>query len=339
MTLQLGSMHINPRFGILALLVLAFFTGTICGLSFFLFRPNNVAAVFACHFSQAPSGAYTITLCITSPSDHATLSGDVPVSVGVSMTGRHPDVQQYIYSLDDQPVPVQASDDGSFILATDQFRDGPHVLQISARMTDGFVPDPAKVEVNFNNGNSDSVAQSSPTAPNTALLAAPTLASPTPTVTASPTVTITPPPSATTRRVLAPTRAPRAPAASTPTMTVAPTATPDTSTNTDTTGGSNDTVDNSNGNNDGSSTCVGSISGHVTSNGAPVPNVNLTMVDGANVSTDMSPTDSTGYYLFPGLVDGNYAVAIAVPQGLTALPPSATRILSFLRARRAQPPR
>ncbi len=299
----------QPWFAALVgLLALALFAGTVLGIGFFLFRPDTVAAVLACGTSRNPSGAYIVTVCITDPADHATLTGDVRVSLRVSIMGNHPDVQQFIYFVDDQEVPVQASDDGSLILATNQFQDGKHLLQIAARMADDFVSSPASIAVDFDNGVTDALVAANPTP-----MPAPTLASPTMTATS------TLAPATPTRRANRPLKAAPTTAA---TATPAPTDTPDTSATTDASGDNSSVVDNSN--NDGSLSCVGSISGHVLSNGAPVANVDLTLVDSANASTDVTPTDATGYYLFPGLMDGSFTVTMAVPAGFAATSTTAT---------------
>lgn len=112
-----------------------------------------------CSTSGPASGAYTVTLCITAPTDGATLTGAVPVmntlSFTLAPTGTLPGVQQLVTSLNNQYLLTDFSTAPfDFSLPTNQFADGAYALNAQALMNDGFTTTPAQVNVTFHNGNS-----------------------------------------------------------------------------------------------------------------------------------------------------------------------------------------
>jgi chitodextrinase len=98
-------------------------------------------------------GNYSITLCLTAPSDNSTINGTVTVTSTVSLAGfAPPSVSQLVFSLDDEYVLTDFVTPFTFELVTPDFVDATRLLSVQARMRDGAVSDPASVNVSFNNG-------------------------------------------------------------------------------------------------------------------------------------------------------------------------------------------
>ncbi len=312
-TIKLGHHQISTR-SVALIVALVVFISIVAILDVSLFLTRNDASPLSdlCTQSQPPGGAYAVTLCITNPTDHTTFAGETKVSLRAFLIGKSVSVHQFMYRLDDEPVPVQAFDDGSFLLETRLFPDGRHLLQVFALMADGFVSKPVSMEVTFDNGTAQALAPAAATD------------APTPTDIARPTASVTSSliPATPTRRALA-SRAPKVTAGQTATSTPEPTDTPDVSSSGDSSGGDDANwgdygSEGQDTGGDGSSSCFGNIDGYVRSNGAPVANVWVHMLDRSNNSTDLSPTDGEGYYVFPGLEDGNYTITLDVPTGYSA---------------------
>jgi type 1 fimbria pilin len=70
----------------------------------------------ACVASTPSSGSYTVTVCFTSPSSGIALTGDTPVSISISVSGKNPGVQHVTYYLNS----------GYLLLATPRLRQGRH---------------------------------------------------------------------------------------------------------------------------------------------------------------------------------------------------------------------
>ncbi len=105
-----------------------------------------------CSMNAPSSMAFTITLCFSSPDGLAPLTGVTPINVTVDVTGTNPGVQEVSFSLDKDYLLTQHSPPYSFVLPTDQFVDGSHLIQAQAVMTDGFSSTPARLDVIFRNG-------------------------------------------------------------------------------------------------------------------------------------------------------------------------------------------
>ncbi len=318
-TIKLGSRHIGaPSVALIGAAAAFVSIVAILYASVTLSRYSAGMVRDVCTESQPPSGAYAVTLCITNPLDQTTFSGEIQVSLRATVAGKNVGLHQFMYMLDDEPIPVEAFDDGSFVLETRHFGDGKHLLQVFALMADGYVSRPVSIEVTFDNGVAQAFAPASPTDEPTAKAV--------PSETASAASSLVP---ATPARRPVVTRVAKAAAPRTPTITPVPTELPDTS-------GISNTTDTYLGDyspqfqdvGDGSGSCFGNIDGHITSNGAPVADVWVHMLDRANSSTDLSPTDGAGYYVFPGLEDGSYTISVDVPSGYSAAVTAASVTIS-----------
>ena len=111
------------------------------------------AAASSCTTS-APSGAYSVTVCIDQPADGAAVSGDVPVQVTVTTTGASPGIQRLRAHLDDAYLLTDFAPPYTFLIPSAKFVDGAKTFEAEALMRDGFTSDRAGVSVTFQNGNS-----------------------------------------------------------------------------------------------------------------------------------------------------------------------------------------
>ncbi len=139
----------------LKLLILALFLLVpACLLMLTIQLPERAAAASACSTSSPSSGAYTVKLCLTSPTDGSTLSGPVLVSSTVSITGQTPGVEKIIYTLNSQYLLTAFASPFSFTFPTSKFADGsnfPFSAQLYAN--DGFQSKPVTITVTLSNGN------------------------------------------------------------------------------------------------------------------------------------------------------------------------------------------
>ena len=110
------------------------------------------AQAAGCKSGSPSSGAYTATLCITSPTNGSTLSGDVTVTATVSVTGTNPGVQRMVFYLNGAYLLTDYQSTYTFILPTRNWVDGSYTLAASALMRDAFTTPRATISVNFNNG-------------------------------------------------------------------------------------------------------------------------------------------------------------------------------------------
>jgi hypothetical protein len=140
----------KPGAAILGRLGLAFILALMGGLAP---APRSVHAA-GCTTSGPISGAYTITVCITSPSDGVTVTGVQPVSATVSITGSLPSggLQWLAFFLDGQNLLIDYVTPYSFSLPSDRFVDGDHLLSVEARTRDGFISQRASINLTFDNG-------------------------------------------------------------------------------------------------------------------------------------------------------------------------------------------
>ncbi len=275
--------------------LLAFLCASILGVAASTVR--TARAQEPCGASSPASKTYVVSLCIMSPNDRSTVSGDAAVRVYVTIRGIHPDLTQFSYWLDDQPLNVDPADDGSFTLPTAQYADGAHQLKIEAQMGDGFISTPTLLTLVFDNGNAGLEAAAAATD------------TPTPTPQPAPMPTVifnTPGPLPAAPRVAlrpTPTRSVQLAAAPTATVvlttTLGATATPvdtgTTSTNT--------------------TLCTGEIYGSVlTADGTGVLGASISITDGSG-ATQTTTTDADGYYNILGIADGNASVTMTPPTG------------------------
>ncbi len=119
--------------------------------SFFLAAP--VLAASSCVSSSPSSGAYTVTVCITAPSNGSKLTGNNTISATASVTGTNPGVQRMVFYISGNYLLTDFTNPYSFTLPTNKWADGSYNLTASALMRDGFSSSAAQVTVTFTNGN------------------------------------------------------------------------------------------------------------------------------------------------------------------------------------------
>jgi hypothetical protein len=110
------------------------------------------AQASGCIIGSPGSGAYSATLCITSPTDGSTLSGDVTVTATVSVTGTNPGVQRMVFYLNGDYLLTDYQSPYTFLLPTRSWVDGSYTISVSALMRDAFTTPEATISVTFDNG-------------------------------------------------------------------------------------------------------------------------------------------------------------------------------------------
>jgi hypothetical protein len=110
-----------------------------------------VNAASNCSTSGPTSGAYTITVCLTSPTG-STLAGNVPVTATISETGTKPMIQHMIFNLKGAYLLTDYQSPYTFTLQTARFVDGSYVIQAAPILGTGFTPTPVNVTFTFQNG-------------------------------------------------------------------------------------------------------------------------------------------------------------------------------------------
>jgi hypothetical protein len=117
---------------------------------------TGVAAIPASAASCATSGpaGYQVTVCFTSPSDGATLSGSSTVTATATVAGTNPGVRRMVYYLNGAYALTDYQAPYTFSLPTQKFADGAKSLQVEALMRDNFTSSRASTNVTFSNGNS-----------------------------------------------------------------------------------------------------------------------------------------------------------------------------------------
>ncbi|HLO34187.1 MAG TPA: DNRLRE domain-containing protein [Anaerolineales bacterium] len=111
-----------------------------------------LAASNSCKASGPPSASYTLTVCITSPADGATISGSKTISASVSLTGTNPGISKLIFYLSGDYLITDYQTPYTFVLPTTKWVDGSRLLEVEAIMKDGFTSKRASINVVFNNG-------------------------------------------------------------------------------------------------------------------------------------------------------------------------------------------
>ena len=105
-----------------------------------------------CHTSNHPSATYSVTVCITSPADGATINGVRNVSATVTMNGTNPGVAKLIFYLGGEYLLTDFQTPFSFDLPTTRWVDGNRLLEVDALMRDHFTSARASISLTFNNG-------------------------------------------------------------------------------------------------------------------------------------------------------------------------------------------
>jgi hypothetical protein len=123
-------------------------------LTLSLFNPSvAVQAATGCASSTPSSGNYTVTICITSPSDGSNLTGNATVTATASVVGATVGVQRMIFNLGSSYLLTDYSNPYTFTLPSAKWADGSYTLYASALMRDGFTTRQASIGVRFSNGN------------------------------------------------------------------------------------------------------------------------------------------------------------------------------------------
>jgi hypothetical protein len=111
-----------------------------------------VNAATGCASSNPSGGAYTVTLCFTTPTG-GSLTGNVTVTATASVSGTNPGVQRMVFYLDNAYLLTDYQSAYTFTLPTARWVDGTHTIAVEALMRDGFTtPNRGSVTVIFVNG-------------------------------------------------------------------------------------------------------------------------------------------------------------------------------------------
>jgi chitodextrinase len=106
-----------------------------------------------CATSTPTSGAYSITICFTSPSSGSVISGLVSVAISISVTGTNPGVARVAYTINGYQLLTAFLTPYSFTLPSTKWQDGNYSIAVVAFMRDGYsTANPASVSLMFNNG-------------------------------------------------------------------------------------------------------------------------------------------------------------------------------------------
>src|SRR5215216_1980328 len=140
----------NPRRGLYfkALIALVVLSSLVLPLA----QEQVSAAGTECQSSSPDSAAYTVTICITSPSDGAVGSGNTSVTATVNVVVTNPGIQKLEFYLGGQYLLTDYSLPYTFVIPTTKFVDGSRLLEVEAHMRDGFVSSRAGITLTFNNG-------------------------------------------------------------------------------------------------------------------------------------------------------------------------------------------
>ncbi|MDX6644585.1 MAG: large repetitive protein [Miltoncostaeaceae bacterium] len=102
-----------------------------------------------CTTSAAPTGVYSVTVCITSPVADSRLRGPALVAGTVATQGAAPSIQRAVFTVDDEyvlsdfaAVPAIVPRTYGFTLDPGRFATGRHEIGMQAVMTDDFSPPP-----------------------------------------------------------------------------------------------------------------------------------------------------------------------------------------------------
>jgi fibronectin type 3 domain-containing protein len=112
------------------------------------------SASSTCQASNAPSGPYTVLVCLTQPSGGSTIVGDTLVTATVNVTvGTSPGVAKTEWTLDGQHLLTDFQSPHQFTLSTADFADGEYAIGVSAKMRDGYLTPATVITGTFANGN------------------------------------------------------------------------------------------------------------------------------------------------------------------------------------------
>ncbi len=109
-------------------------------------------AASTCQSSGPGSQAYTVTVCITQPTNGSVASGALPVTATISVSGSNPGLRWPVFYLDGSYFTMTWVTPSQITLPTAHYLDGPHTLSYEAQMSDGFNSARATVNLVFANG-------------------------------------------------------------------------------------------------------------------------------------------------------------------------------------------
>ncbi|HEY3312200.1 MAG TPA: Ig-like domain-containing protein [Anaerolineales bacterium] len=116
------------------------------------FQTSLVKAASGCATGGPLSGAYTVTVCFSSPADGAVLSGTQTISVSTSTTGANPGFARMIFYLGGEYLLMDFQSPYTFSVPTGKWVDGARTLEVEAFMKDGYTSPRASLNVTFQNG-------------------------------------------------------------------------------------------------------------------------------------------------------------------------------------------
>jgi hypothetical protein len=120
-----------------------------------LLAPNSGVAQGAsgCVASGPTGGAYTATVCFSTPADGATVSGNVTVTATVTVTGTNPGVQRMAFTINGVQLLTDFQTPYTFTFPTAKWADGTYGIGASALMKGGFTTTASTINLTLNNGN------------------------------------------------------------------------------------------------------------------------------------------------------------------------------------------
>jgi chitodextrinase len=116
-----------------------------------LAAPSETLAA-SCHQSGELGRLYTVTLCLTSPDDGATVTGSAPVTATVSVNGTSPGVRRLTFFLGGEYLLTDYQAPYQFELPTARFVDATRTLEVEAWMRDGYITERTSSSLVFQNG-------------------------------------------------------------------------------------------------------------------------------------------------------------------------------------------
>ncbi len=126
------------------------------------------AAPTAVCSAPAGTGTYSVTLCITAPSNGATVSGVTTVSSSVNVSGATPGIQKLVYTLGTQYLLTDFDPTWTFNFPTSKFKDGTYTLAVSVYTNDTSTVQPltsVSMSLTLSNGNTVTPTNTSTFAP------------------------------------------------------------------------------------------------------------------------------------------------------------------------------
>lgn len=120
-----------------------------------------------CSSSSPASGAYTVKVCFSSPTDGSTLTGNATVTTTVKVTGSSTNAKSLVFYLNGTYLLTAFYSPYSFILPSEKWIDGKYSLSVEAVMRDNSITQRASISVVLNNGVNSQVVNNNQFAPST----------------------------------------------------------------------------------------------------------------------------------------------------------------------------